>query len=324
VSFGDIAFQDRAVEFLTRSLKSGKLSQSLLFFGPEAVGKRFASLALAKALNCVHKGPADCCDECASCRRIEAFNHPDVHWIGPSGAANRIPIEAIKSLKDAINLKPFEGKTKVFVVDEAHHLTGEAANSMLKVLEEPPADSVLVLIADDIGKILPTLRSRCQWVHFRAATPGELEKFLIDRYGLDGEKSRFLSCFSEGRIGKAIAMKDKDILSWKNEVIDRFTFDNVIFHEDPLFLDKDREKALAVIDVLAGWYRDILVLVNGLDASSILNADRRGELVSKARSLTTGRVEAMLEGVLRSRADIERNVNAKLVIADLACELSQR
>jgi len=318
MSFRDIAFQDKAIEFLKRSQEAGKLSHSLLFFGPEAVGKREVAITLAKALNCNEGKEADSCDSCPSCKKIDGLSHPDVHWIGPEGAGNVIKIASIRAMQKKINLKPFEGQVKFFIIDRAHLLAEEAANSLLKTLEEPPKETVIILITNDLEKIFPTIRSRCQWVLFSQASPGELKEILKKKYTLSEVDAHFLSHLSEGRIGKAIAIKEEGGLKWKNAIIDGFTMENIIANEDALYFGNKREKVLDIMDVMISWYRDMLILANGADAALVINADRIDDLIKKANALSEYKIRELLAETLKMRAYIEQNVNPKLALSNLA------
>lgn len=318
MSFRDIKLQDKAVEFLQASIAGNRLSHSLLFSGPEAVGKRSAALALAKALNCETAGPSDCCDSCPSCARITGRNHPDVMWIEPDGSGNVIKIERIRDMKRRIGLKPFEGRAKVFIIDRAHLLADAAASAMLKTLEEPPANSVIILVSDDAYRMLPTLRSRCQWVLFRASTPEEVTKFLINERGAPEEEARFLSHFSEGRIGRAISAMANGSLAWKNGVLDRFSKKGIIFDEDEFFFKAKRSDLLGMMDVLTSWYRDMFVIKSGADGSLVINIDRLDKLKAGAGSLEAREIKEMLEETIKTRYYLERNANAKLALSNLA------
>ncbi len=321
MSFADIKLQDKAIQFLKRSLRNKRVSHSLLFIGPESVGKGLCALTLAKTLNCEREDLFDSCGTCLSCKKIDNRNHPDVKWIEPEGAGNVIKIEKIKSMRDSINLKPFEGRAKVFIIDRSHLLTEEAANSILKTLEEPPKDSFIILITNDVNRIFPTLRSRCQWVIFSSAGPEDLKRFLMDEYNLIETHAHFLSHLSEGRIGRAVSMKDEETLDWKNTVLNRFSKEAIIFKEDSFFFDNRREKILDIMDTLISWYRDIFILKNGGDGSLVVNVDRIGDLQLKAASFSHEKIKEILSEAIRMRTYIAQNVNPKLALSNLACRI---
>ncbi len=323
MSFADIKMQDKAIGFIRSSMSSGRLPHSMLFVGPESVGKKLAAVTLAKALHCGRKGPSDCCDVCASCGDIAAFSHPDVYRVAPEGAANRIKIAKTRYIRERMGLRPFGRGCKVFLVEDAHLLADEAANSMLKTLEEPPSDSYIVLIADDVNKVLPTIRSRCQWVVFSAAGSAEVERFLKGAHGAGAEEARFLARFSEGRIGKAVRLKSGGTLKKRDAVAEGFNAGNVIMDEDPAFLAKKSEGGLDTFDLLISWYRDIFMLASGADASLVTNADRWDLLREDPLANSEHKARKALAAVIRARSDIEKNVNPKLVMADLVCGIER-
>ena len=319
MSLENIRLQDKAVEFLKISLRQDRLHHSLLFLGPKAVGKGLTAMTLAKALNCEVAGPLDCCDRCPSCRKIDNLNHPDLYWIGPEGAGNIVRIERIRNMKERIFLKPFEGRAKFFIIDGAHLLNDESANSILKTLEEPPKNSVIILITDDLNKVFSTLKSRCQWVVFQSAKPETLKRLLMDEYGLEETQAHFLSHLSEGRIGKALVMKDEGTLEWRNKVLDRFSKENIISKEDPFFFSSSRKEILNQIDILINWYRDIFILKTSRDSSLLVNIDRLEDLNEKADFLPEEKIKEILDEALKMREYVEHNVNPKLALSNLAC-----
>ncbi len=200
MAFRDIIGQDRAVNILLRTIQRDRLSSSYLFAGESGIGKKFTAINLAKAVNCLKttpslalpsvrvdsdpRGPAcrpsgrgglgggdsellnqtDCCDECSSCKKIDAGVHPDFLLISPEGG--QIRIEEIRAINDILSFKPFEGRNKVVIADEADTMNPFAANAFLKTLEEPPKDSLIILISSNPDRLPDTIRSRCSKVNF--------------------------------------------------------------------------------------------------------------------------------------------------------------
>jgi DNA polymerase III delta' subunit len=143
-------------------------------------GKRDTALVLAKALNC-QKKKDDACEACASCKAVNAGNFPDVMEIQPEG--NVLKIEQMRLLRDIVHLKPMTGKRRVFIVAEAEKMTEEAANSLLKILEEPPLFSYIILMTDNPFLLLPTIKSRCQILNFLPISREDIEKILVHKGG---------------------------------------------------------------------------------------------------------------------------------------------
>lgn len=318
MSFQDIKLQDDAIRILKRSVEKDMLAPGLLFFGRRGTGKSLTAVTLAKTLNCAVKGPSDSCDGCASCRKIESGNHPDVHMIKPEGPGNMIKIEKMKNLHRSIILKPFEGRTKLYIIEEAHLLNDESENSILKILEEPPKDSVIILITDSPDRIFATLKSRCQWIRFSQAPPDDLKEALVKEYNLKEKDAHFLSRLSQGSLGKALAMKEEGTLDWKNDVLDRFSRDAIVLREDSFFFGKKRIETLDFVDVLISWYRDILILQSGADAALIINIDRIEDIRMNAQAITRDKLNEILGEALAMRSHIEQNVNPKLALGNFA------
>jgi DNA polymerase-3 subunit delta' len=171
MAFKDFSEREKAVDLLQRSLERGRLGHGYLFSGQQIEHLENIARTLAKTLNCqnpVRKGgnAVDACDQCASCRKIQDSNHPDVHWIRPESKSRVITIDQMRDLMQQINLKPNEAEYKVAVIVSADRLNTAAANAFLKTLEEPPAKSILVLLTTDPQRILETILSRCLRLNF--------------------------------------------------------------------------------------------------------------------------------------------------------------
>lgn len=167
----DVIGQDRAIRILLKTLERQRVPSSYLFAGEPGIGKRLTAINLAKALNCIGDRRRldqplshDCCDVCSSCRKIDSNNHPDVRLIAPENG--QIRIDEIREIDEALSLKAFEGNYKVIVVDDAETMNQFAANAFLKILEEPPGDSLILLISSNPERLPDTIRSRCSRINF--------------------------------------------------------------------------------------------------------------------------------------------------------------
>jgi DNA polymerase-3 subunit delta' len=167
----DIIGQDRAIRILLKTLERGKIPSSYLFAGESGIGKKLTATNLAKALNCLavqehhHQTiPYDCCDACASCKKIDSNTHPDFRLIAPENG--QIRIEEIREIDEVLSLKAFEGRYKIIMVDDAETMNQFAANAFLKILEEPPGDSLILLVSSNPDRLPDTIRSRCSRINF--------------------------------------------------------------------------------------------------------------------------------------------------------------
>ena len=197
----DIIGQDRAINILLKTLQRGRLPSSYLFAGESGTGKKLAAINLAKALNCIavsnrDTGRIDACDECPSCSKTDSGIHPDFMLVAPEGGLIRI--EEIRSIDDLLSLKAFEGIYKVVVVDDADMMNQSAANAFLKTLEEPPGNSLLILISSNPDRLPDTIRSRCSRINFTPLAIEACEKII----------KKVLSRQSEGKTQQSSRRKD--------------------------------------------------------------------------------------------------------------------
>jgi len=205
VALVDVIGQEKAVNILLRTLQRERIPSSYLFVGESGIGKKFTAVNLAKALNCLKHVTSnelqvtsktqiqnfelnssfvtrhsslifDCCDECSSCKKIDAGVHPDFLFLEPE--SGQIRIEEIRAIDDTLSLKPFEGRWKIVIVDEAHMMNSYAANAFLKTLEEPPRESLIILISSNADRLPDTIRSRCSRLNFTPLNNAACEKVI--------------------------------------------------------------------------------------------------------------------------------------------------
>ncbi len=313
MSFANIKGQDNAIVRLKTSLENNHVASAYLFSGPEGVGKRLAALNFAKALNCLENG-FDACGSCISCVKIEKGSHPDLHVVD-NGAFENIKIEDIRVLQREIALRPYEGRRKIFLINNAHNFNSDSANAFLKTLEEPPGSSVIILITDKPRLLFRTIISRCQVVKFSELSRPEFEDVLKNSCNIDSVALRFLSFFCEGRIGAAMQWKGRDIIAEKNRVIDFFAPDSRLTAENSFI--QDRDDLRWSLGVLACWFRDVYFVKAGLAERRIINIDRRDALGGTANRYSFNELDNILNGISDALLYLEQNANVKLLLADL-------
>lgn len=318
MSFKDIKGQDSAIDRLKGYLNSSSYAGAYLFEGEEGVGKYLTAKTFAKALNCQNKED-DACDSCPPCLKIDRQQHPDIHLL-EAGDSQAIKIEYIRQLKKDIGLKAYEAKEKVFIINDAHNLTPEAANALLKILEEPPPESSIILVSSKPALLFKTIISRCRIVRFYPFKRQQLEALLKKDYGFDDTLAHFLAYFSEGRMGLALRLKDTRILSEKNRVIDEFSVLRRAAADSP---QKQHKQDLRFqLNILARWFRDIYLLKIGMPYSEIINLDRKAELLNLMNRYTLFDLEEIINRISDSLMYLEQNINVKLLVSNLREDIS--
>ncbi|MDD5255925.1 MAG: DNA polymerase III subunit delta' C-terminal domain-containing protein, partial [Candidatus Omnitrophica bacterium] len=211
-----------------------------------------------------------------------------------------------------IALRHYEGRKKGFITDNAHALTQDAANAMLKILEEPPQTIVIMLISSKRAVLLKTIVSRCKSVKFFPLQRGPLEEILKADFRIEPGRAHFLAYFCEGRIGRAIKLKDTGIFEEKNRAIDALGA-----------LPENKADARESLNVLAAWFRDVYLLKTGLPYSDIINLDRKEELSRCARGYSFTDLDAIFGNISAALTYLERNVNVKLLMSNLKASLKR-
>jgi len=324
MAFRDLVGNERVKRALQGAVRDERLGSALLFSGPEGVGKRQFALALARTVNCPNafsddRPLPDSCDACPSCRKIERGEHLDLFLIRPE--ATFLRIEQIRGLCEHAYRKPLEARRRVFIIDEADAMTEQAANALLKTLEEPPAESLLILLTSQLARLLPTIRSRCQIYHFAPVGTAEIERFLRERFARPEEEIRLLARLSEGRIGKALSIDLSIYREMRREALELLA---VLGAGDHVRLIRaaehwgrrvDREDFERRWEVLERVLADLLRLQLG--AGDVVNADIEAHLQSLTAWWPPPRIVRFMEKIAAVRRDLWRNLNRQLALEAL-------
>ncbi len=313
--FADVIGQKQVIRTLQNSLLQRRLPHALLFIGPEGVGKHLTAGILAQAINC-EKEIADACGNCLSCLRIERNSYPDVSVLKPSGISRQIGIDSIRQLCHNISLKPM-GRGKVYIISEADRMTVEASNALLKVLEEPPENSTLILIASSSERLFSTVISRCQMMRFFPLQEKEVRKNLIQKFSIPPEKGKFLSRLSEGSIGKAIYLDGKARREERAKVLstlERISHSSVIGEAIPIAED--------IMEIIDSFKREIKEKADKEINSNAFSQAEIKEIKRKLDADISGKVRAklleMLDIILSWYRDILLlKVNGKNLLINL-------
>lgn len=319
MSFKDVLGNKRVKNILKKSLQKNRLPNSMLFVGPEGVGKRDMALVAAKAINCLTRGD-DACETCSSCAAITKGNFPDVMVISPLRQV--ITIDQMRMLKQTAYLKPMTGKRRVFIVVDAEKMNVEAANSLLKVLEEPPRLSHIFLLTANPYLILPTIKSRCQALAFSAVSREDIQNVLVER-GCDPDRAKIISLFVRGNLRQAKQLDWEDVKSRRQTAWELFLslitgqraaagLQALTAPRSSLKQDLDQ-----VLEILASLFRDLILLKERGDPRLLMNPDYRKDLLAVGRSLS---LEQTLNGLARvdqGLYGLQRNLNVNLLVTSM-------
>ena len=315
------------LELLSRAIARGTLPPSLLFAGPDGVGKRLTALAMAQALNCDMAGN-DACGTCRPCTRIARGVHGDVLVVEP-GETGAIKIEQIRDVVDRAGYRPFEGRRRVVIIDGADALGLPAQDAILKTLEEPPSASVFVLITDRPDVLLPTVRSRCQRLRFGALTPGDVAAVLMRDHGMSAEEAHAAAAASAGSIGRAIGRAGEGATEAR-EVAARLLQGAARTTDPRRRLDgaklltgggADRDELSGRLLALSSLIRDLGLLGARADERTLANADLKPQLQSLLPSYDGDRALRAYAVVDRALDALGRNASPKIVADWLALNL---
>ncbi len=324
-----------AVSLLEHAIRSDRLHHAYLFTGAAQVGKTTLARAFAQALLC-REGAGFPCNECQTCRRIREGRYPDVQVVGAE--RNNIQIEQVRALQSDAALSPLEGRYRVFIIREIERATLPAANALLKTLEEPPPQVILLLTSARRDQVLPTIISRCQVVALRPLPIEQVQSALETRWQVNADRAALLARLSAGRLGWAVAAQaDGELWQLRRQWLeDLLTLTSTGPFGRLAFVDRLSRREGAAdrshnpegqpdpletrLGLWVSWWRDIWLMQHG-QASAIVNLDWRVQLAQQAELYQPQQVEAALSDLLHTLRRLRANVNARLAMDVLVLRL---
>ena len=333
MSFKDLARQVEAVEQLQRSVRRGRLAHAYLFLGRGDKTTELVARTLVQALNCQQQTD-DACGRCDSCRRVQNDAHPDVHWVGPESKSRRIETSKIREFESEVYLKPRMARVKVGVIVDADCMTEEASNAFLKTLEEPPDQTIIILLSSKPERLLPTILSRCLRINFGSAPEAGESRYrepvvrmlleaadgIVGAYQLHSALTSLLQQRREEihqRVWSDVPMDwFKDL---EKTVRDRLEKETEARIEGEYRGERDRFLA-----EIYAWHLDILLCAAGADPRLLEHPDQLEALRRAAARLTVTEALQKLEAIEQIRDTLERNASETLALEVGLLKLARR
>ena len=332
--FDQFTGNSRVKAVLKRMLTNNRLPGALLFTGEEGVGKKLFALEVARALNCRTPKDGEACGVCSACTRIMKLNYPQredaeewtqIIWtdhpdVGLVIAPKRVlRVEQMRQIEKEANFRPFEGKARVFLIDEADKLNDASANALLKVLEEPPKTSHLILITARPAMLLPTILSRCQMIRFSPLTPDEIESHLLKNKVVDAKTARLRARAAGGSMGRALSgdlvtftSQRKAMLKVLNALAISDDRADLLRSSEQLNEAQYREEFEERLDVLETLIRDAWMLSLGVESAQLVNEDLSTELREISKKIDSSRAADWILHIEDLREQLIVNVNRKV------------
>jgi DNA polymerase-3 subunit delta' len=331
--FDELIGNDRVKKLLRRMLQSSRLPGAMLFSGEDGVGKKLFALEIARALNCRSPQGVEACGSCADCKRTLKINYPasddsddwkGIIWtdhadVGLVVAPKRVLlVDQMRAIENAANYRPFEGKARVFIVEDADKLNENSANALLKILEEPPPTSHVILLTSRPAWLLPTIRSRCQVIRFSPLAAAEIENHLTQNKIADAAEARVRARVARGSLSRALEEDLDDFLEQRKTMLE--VVGALARSDDRLQLLRSAEQLNEAqykdeyetrLDVLETLIRDVWLLSLGADAGIIVNEDVLPELKGMANGLDSKWPAIWIGQIEEMREQLVVNINRK-------------
>lgn len=312
----DCSPRNKVWERFARLNRQGRLAHAYLFTGPEGIGKSEAALRVAKTVNCPEAATGEgssFCDRCETCVKINAGHHPDVIVID-RGDGQTIKIEKVREFIARTQLRAFSAPKKVVIIKEVDRLTVEGGNALLKTLEEPGPETLLLLTSAVPEQVLETIRSRCHTVPFFPMDEKTLAARLEEEGAAAKPAARFLARFAQGCPARAFRLLGEDFFTRKNEIIDHMIFE----HDHEKFLKgilNDKDKTKQLIDVLFYWFRDLVLLKAGMGQPDVVHGDRWQDLQELSSRVSYEQLKDCLGQTVMACRMFGDNLNVKIPLA---------
>lgn len=316
-AFTGIIGNEQVKDYLQNALTTETVSHSYIFSGEDGVGKGLFAEEFAKMLQCSAQTEKPC-GHCRSCIQAASHNHPDIIYVQHEKPGTIGVDDIRKGLVNDIQIRPYQGSYKIYIIDEAEKLSIQAQNAMLKTIEEPPAYGIVLLLTSNLSTFLPTIRSRCVELSVRPVTDVEEDAYLRSR-GVPPEKIPSIIRFTRGNLGKALKMAGSDdfmdmIQKLQSVLKQVHSMNTEQLIQTVALLGTYQSEIKDCLDFIEQWYRDVLLFKATNDMNLLIFQEEGFELKRAVQRISYEGIEAILQAIQRARRRLDANVNFDLTI----------
>lgn len=317
--FADIVGQEQLREHLENAVRTGKVSHAYIINGERNAGKEFIAKTFAMAVQCENRQDAEPCGECHSCKQALSGNHPDIIFITHEKPGTIGVDDIRRQINGDVEIKPYSGPKKIYIVSEGEKMTVQAQNALLKTLEEPPEYAVILILTDNVNTLLPTILSRCVVLNMKPVRDAQIKEYLMENMGIPDYKADICVAFARGNVGKArLLANSEEFDKVKEEAITLLKYiGEMELHEIVAAIKKINEYKFDVndyMDILSIWYRDVLLFKATHDVNHLIFREEIQSIRKVADKSTYEGIERIIDALEKSKQRLNANVNFELTM----------
>ena len=317
-SFKDVVGHKDILKYISSAVENNRVSHAYILNGERGSGKRMLANLFATTLLC-ESGNSEPCGKCHSCRQAESGNHPDIIRVTHE-KPNSISVDDIRTqVNNTVDIKPYQGPYKVYIIPQADLMTPQAQNAILKTIEEPPAYAVFLLLTENAEMLLPTINSRCVMLKLRNIKDTLIRKYLMENLEIPDYKADMCTAFAQGNMGKAIMLATSEYFNEiKEEVVHLLrNIDEMNVSELMDAVKKCMTYKMEIndyLDMIAIWYRDVLIYKATKNVDRVVFSDQLRYIKARASKSSYEGIENILNAIEKAKARLKANVNFELTM----------
>jgi DNA polymerase-3 subunit delta' len=327
-NFNEVEGNERLVANLRGAIKAGRVSHSYIFSGEVGIGKKLIAGCFAKALQCQRReeGASDACGVCVSCKTFESGSHPDMFFVAPEKTKSIVVDDVREKINARMETRPYSGRYKIFIVENADKMSAAAQNALLKTIEEPASYGVFLLLCANHKTMLPTVLSRCVVLKPRPVAQERAAARLAALTGVDRGKAALYAGYTTGNIGRSLTLLNDEEFSEMREAVSRFAPKAGYIDETEIFgafaaLEPFKERAKEALDLLHLWFRDAAVLKETGSDELLTNKDMVENIGAFARGCSMREILSLCGAVALAGRQLAQNAAFQLVVEVMLLKL---